>query len=99
MKPEAVTTAVSLSDSLDIPLIDFSAFQSIDQSTKKSTAQAVLHGFRTAGFIYIKNHGIPQTAVENTFAESAKFFARPREEKDNLAWTTPEVWLIESFDS
>lgn len=91
MKPQAVTTAVSLSDSLDIPLIDFSAFRSNDQSTKTTTAQAVLHGFQTAGFIYLKNHGIPQTAVDNTFAESAKFFKRPRKEKDALAWTTPEV--------
>lgn len=91
MKPEAVSTAVSLSDSLDIPLIDFSAFKSNDETTKTTTAQAVLHGFETAGFIYIKNHGLPQSVVDSTFAESAKFFQRSRAEKDALAWTTPEV--------
>lgn len=90
MKPEAVTTAVS-QDSLEIPLIDFSAFLTGDQATKKSTAQAILAGFQNAGFIYLKNHGIPQPVVKSTFDESAKFFARPREEKDKLAWTTPEV--------
>lgn len=92
MKPEVVSTAVS-EDNLEIPLIDFSAFLSDDQSTKKGTAQALLSGFQNAGFIYLKNHGIAQAVVENTFIESAKFFARSREEKDRLAWTTPEVDL------
>lgn len=90
MKPEAVTTAVS-EDNLEIPLIDFSAFLTEDQATKKSTAQAILAGFQNAGFIYLKNHGIPPNVVQKTFGESAKFFARPREEKDQLAWTTPEA--------
>lgn len=90
MKPEAVSTAVSV-DNLEIPLIDFSAFLSDDPATKKSTAQALLAGFQNAGFIYLRNHGIPQSVIENTFAESAKFFGRSREEKDRLAWTTPEV--------
>lgn len=90
MKPEAVTTAVS-EDNLEIPLIDFSAFLTEDQATKKSTAQAILSGFQNAGFIYLKNHGIPSNVVQTTFDESAKFFARPREEKDQLAWTTPEA--------
>lgn len=91
MGPEPVATAVSLAKNLDIPLIDFSAFKSPDSSTRITTAQAILHGFQTAGFIYLRNHGLPQEIVDNTFAESAKFFSRPREEKDALAWTTPEV--------
>lgn len=90
MKPQAVSTAVSEA-SLEIPLIDFSAFLSGDVSTKKTTAQAILAGFQNAGFIYLKNHGIPSSVVEKTFAESAQFFKRSRAEKDALAWTTPEV--------
>lgn len=34
---------------------------------------------------------MPEDVLERTFAESAKFFKRPRGEKDALAWTTPEV--------
>ncbi|CAK3937756.1 related to gibberellin 20-oxidase [Lecanosticta acicola] len=90
MKSEAVATAVS-EDNLEIPLINFSAFLSDDQATKKSTAQAILAGFQNAGFIYLKNHGIRDSVVKQTFEESAKFFERPREEKDKLAWTTPEA--------
>lgn len=90
MKPQAVSTAVSEAN-LEIPLIDFSAFLEGDALTKKSTAQAILAGFKNAGFIYLSNHGVPQDMLEKTFQESAKFFDRPRAEKDALAWTTPEV--------
>lgn len=90
MRPEAVSSAVS-SDNLEIPLIDFDSFISGDEATRKSTAQAILSGFQNAGFIYLENHPIPKSAVERTFAESAKFFRRPRQQKDSLAWTTPEA--------
>ena len=38
------------------------------------------------GFIYLKNHGIPRDTVALVFEESGKFFARPQDEKDSLAW-------------
>lgn len=93
MKPHAVSTAVSEAN-LEIPLIDFSAFLTGDAATKKSTAQAILAGFQTAGFVYLSKHGVPEDVLERTFAESAKFFKRPRGEKDALAWTTPEVSFV-----
>lgn len=40
---------------------------------------------------------MPEDVLERTFAESAKFFKRPRGEKDALAWTTPEVSLFIFF--
>jgi isopenicillin N synthase-like dioxygenase len=67
-------------------LIDFSVFLSGDASAKKQTADAVLKGFQNAGFVYLKNHGIPPSTVSNIFSHSAKFFARPKEQKDALAW-------------
>lgn len=91
MQPSAVTTAVD-SDSLTIPLIDFSAFLSNpDPQTKKSTADAIVSGFRDAGFIYLRNHGLPAPFVADTFAQSASFFKRPAAQKEQLAWTTPEA--------
>lgn len=90
MMPQAVKSAVS-SDSLEIPLIDFQAFLSGDERTKRSTAQAILNGFQLAGFIYLKNHGIPKEKVQTTFRESAKFFTRPETQKLDLGWTTPQA--------
>ncbi|KAK1057751.1 hypothetical protein LTR12_012854 [Friedmanniomyces endolithicus] len=90
MKPAAISSAVS-SDNLEIPLIDFSAFVSGDAPTRRTTARAILEGFQTAGFIYLRNHGIPRADVQATFAESAKFFKRPQTQKELMCWTTPEA--------
>ncbi|KAK0934916.1 hypothetical protein LTR29_013485 [Friedmanniomyces endolithicus] len=90
MKPSAISSAVS-SDNLEIPLIDFSAFVSGDAPTRRTTAQAILEGFQAAGFIYLRNHGIPKSDVQATFAESQKFFKRPQAQKELLCWTTPEA--------
>lgn len=90
MKCEAVSSAVS-SDGLEIPLIDFSAYTAGDEATRRTTAQAIVTGFQQAGFIYLKNHGVPKSDVDTTFAESAKFFKRPTAQKESMAWTTPEA--------
>ncbi|EMC97924.1 hypothetical protein BAUCODRAFT_573968 [Baudoinia panamericana UAMH 10762] len=90
MRPEAVSNAVS-SDDLDIPLIDFASFTNGDAATRRTTAQAILSGFQTAGFIYLRNHGVPKADVETAFAESARFFKRSPTQKEALNWTTPEA--------
>ncbi|KAK4963495.1 hypothetical protein LTR10_001124 [Elasticomyces elasticus] len=90
MAEAAVSSAVS-SKSLEIPLIDFSSFVSGDEVTRRTTAQAILRGFQSAGFIYLRNHGILRDHIQTTFVESAKFFRRPQAVKDKLCWTTPEA--------
>ncbi|KAG6019052.1 hypothetical protein E4U41_003430 [Claviceps citrina] len=76
---------------LVIPLIDFSKFLSGTPQERQSTADEILHGFQTAGFIYLKNHPIPADVVERTFAQSARFFALDDEAKLKLRWTTAEA--------
>ncbi|KAJ4329912.1 hypothetical protein N0V87_010456 [Didymella glomerata] len=80
------STQAVAQDDLVIPLIDFGAFLSGNPATKKATAEAVLEGFQNAGFIYLKNHGISPSIVSNAFSHSAKFFARPQDQKDAMAW-------------
>lgn len=87
----SITTAVS-HDSLHIPLIDFSTFLSAtNPQDKLAVARAILDGFQNAGFIYLRNHGIPKPVIQKTFQESAEFFKRPLSQKDALAWTTAEA--------
>jgi isopenicillin N synthase-like dioxygenase len=71
-------------------LIDFSKFLGDSASIKLSTAQSISHAFKTSGFLYLQNHGIPSETMAKVFAKSAEFFKRPQEEKDGLSWTTPE---------
>ncbi|KAG5974963.1 hypothetical protein E4U55_007927 [Claviceps digitariae] len=78
-------------EGLVIPLIDFSKFLNGTPQERQSTAREILHGFQTAGFIYLKNHVIPAHVVQRTFTRSAAFFALDDETKRKFAWTTPEA--------
>lgn len=58
---------------------------------KTATAKQVSNAFQSSGFLYLQNHGIPKETVAEAFAHSAKFFHRPQQQKDELAWTTPDA--------
>jgi isopenicillin N synthase-like dioxygenase len=73
-----------------IPIIDFSAFLSGNETSKQQTANEILEGFTSSGFIYLSNTSIPPETVSNVFKWSKKFFDLPQEEKLKLAWETPE---------
>ncbi|KZZ97623.1 Oxoglutarate/iron-dependent oxygenase [Moelleriella libera RCEF 2490] len=74
----------------DRQLIDFSEFlHPSSPHGRRATADAILHGFQTAGFVYLKNHPIPAATLQTAFARSADFFALPDEAKRALAWDSP----------
>lgn len=70
-------------------LIDFSKFLHGSSTERTEAADAILHGFKTAGFIYLKNHPIPPTTVRAVFARSANFFAQSLDDKLALSLTDP----------
>ncbi|KAF7542680.1 hypothetical protein G7Z17_g11368 [Cylindrodendrum hubeiense] len=78
-------------EGLLIPLIDFSLFLSGKPSERNETAKAILHGFQTAGFIYLKNHSVPLDDLKHAFSTSARFFDQSLDDKLALGWTTPEA--------
>ncbi|KAF5586490.1 gibberellin 20-oxidase [Fusarium subglutinans] len=78
-------------EGLSIPLIDFSRFLSGTPVERNETANAILDGFKTAGFIYLKNHPILPKDLQHAFDLSARFFNEPLEKKMEVAWTTPEA--------
>ncbi|KAJ9205596.1 hypothetical protein DTO271D3_2473 [Paecilomyces variotii] len=77
-------------DDLVIPLIDFEPFRAGRPAEKHAVAISILNAFKSSGFLYLKNHGIPPSVVSKVFGDSARFFARPQEQKDSLGWTTPQ---------
>ncbi|KAJ3122372.1 hypothetical protein HK100_012025 [Physocladia obscura] len=68
-----------------IPLIDFDAFTSrantATSQEKQAIAQDLVYAFRTAGFVYLRNHGVPDSDVARMFKASAAFFALRQAEK------------------
>ncbi|ODA79981.1 hypothetical protein RJ55_02939 [Drechmeria coniospora] len=75
-------------EGLVIPLIDYAKFVDGTPSERAATADSILKGFQTAGFIYLKNHSIPADVLAHTFARSADFFDQPLDDKLKLGWTT-----------
>ena len=50
-----------------------------------ATVIAIGTACRDVGFIYIKNHGIPQKLIINMLTAAREFFARPMKDKKNVA--------------
>ncbi|KAL3472996.1 hypothetical protein BJX99DRAFT_234540 [Aspergillus californicus] len=78
-------------DGLVIPIIDFAPFLNGTPADKHAVAMSVVEAFKTSGFLYLKDHGIPPSVTLRVFKESARFFSRTTEQKDSLGWTTPQA--------
>jgi isopenicillin N synthase-like dioxygenase len=85
LDPGLVAARVSLSA---IPVIDLAPFLHGDAASRAAVARQIGEACRNIGFFYIINHGVPESLIANTFAESARFFAQPTEEKAKIAIET-----------
>jgi len=53
---------------VQIPLIDFSKFRkAASPAEKRQVSDELVQGFKDVGFIYLKNHGIPESDIANVF--------------------------------
>ncbi|MEO0488097.1 MAG: 2-oxoglutarate and iron-dependent oxygenase domain-containing protein [Cyanobacteria bacterium J06659_2] len=78
----AIETAVNL------PVIDFTPFLGNDPAGQQTVAQAIYHACHEVGFMYLKNHGVPQFKIDQALAQSRRFFALPSAQKQQIAWST-----------
>lgn len=78
---------MTVETAVDIPVIDFSPFLSDDPEGKQAVAQAIYRACHEVGFMYLKNHGIPQAAIAQAFEQTQQFFALPLAEKQAIAWS------------
>ncbi|KAL5343084.1 hypothetical protein BJX70DRAFT_354427 [Aspergillus crustosus] len=87
---QPVTETVS-KDGLVIPIVDFAPFLNGTPADKHAVAISIVSAFKSSGFLYLKDHGIPPSVTTRVFKSSASFFARPQPQKDSLGWTTPQA--------
>ncbi len=73
--------AVSVTE--QIPIVDVAPFRCGTRAGKDLVARAIRSAAEDNGFLYIKNHGVPQEAIDAAFAASKRFFTLP--EADKLA--------------
>ena len=73
---------------IDIPVINFAPFLEGDPKDKQAVAQAIYRACHDVGFMYLKNHGVPQNKVDQAFEQSRQFFGLPLEKKQQIAWSS-----------
>jgi isopenicillin N synthase-like dioxygenase len=66
---------LSLSDG--IPLIDFAPFLVGDAAARQRVADEIAAACETIGFLYLKNHGVPEAKIATIFEAARFFFALP----------------------
>ncbi|XP_078356702.1 uncharacterized protein LOC144641550 [Oculina patagonica] len=85
-----------------IPVVDFSAMSlknkhALNENDEaiKDLADQIYQAFSTIGFVYLKNHGIPQEVIDSGFEVYDKFFSLSADVKKKYAkkdGKTPNGW-------
>ncbi|THH27604.1 hypothetical protein EUX98_g6588 [Antrodiella citrinella] len=55
-----------------------------DAASRRALADAVRDACIHVGFLYVKNHGIPEPVIDNALAASKRFFSLPNEQKAEI---------------
>ncbi|PFH61279.1 hypothetical protein XA68_17792 [Ophiocordyceps unilateralis] len=79
-----------------IPIIDLLPFETGNAREVAECANKLFNAFKTVGFAYIKNHGVPQEQVDEAFSWSRKFFALPDKVKEKVPHP-PEGWYHRGY--
>ena len=58
----------------DIPVISFAPFLSGSRDDQKAVAKQIYNAFTDIGFVYLKDHGIPQSEVDAAFREVSECY-------------------------
>ncbi|KAF1813539.1 flavonol synthase/flavanone 3-hydroxylase [Eremomyces bilateralis CBS 781.70] len=68
-----------------VPIIDFGPFLTGSIGDRKRTASEVDEALRTIGCFNLRNHGIPQSQVDECFSWSRQLFSLSQHEKETLS--------------
>ena len=68
-----------------LPVLDLGSFLDGEYGARDRLGEAIAQACLDTGFFYITNHGVPQSLIDDTFAQSRRFHALPLEVKQTLA--------------
>jgi len=66
---------------VNIPLLDLADFKSGTEEQRKKFSQDLGKAFNATGFVTVKNHGLSQQLMDNTYKEVKKVFALSDDQK------------------
>lgn len=79
--PPTMARQAPQSSASPIPIVDFSPFPHGPLEAKQQAAHLIDSAFRSLGFVYLSNHGIPPEKVSSCFTHSKAFFSLPSSTK------------------
>lgn len=86
-------TANGKTSPFKIPVVDFSSWNdSKDKEARLRVAQEIVDASKKVGFVYIINHALPESLLDEAFDWSKRFFAQSLEEK--MKAPHPEGWAV-----
>ncbi|KFX86807.1 hypothetical protein V490_08827 [Pseudogymnoascus sp. VKM F-3557] len=101
-----ISTTTNGWSAANLPVIDFSKLEGYKNSAGTTTAQEssvekrrLFQALKDVGFVYLKNYGIDESAVQMIFAHASRFFSQPVSEKEKIetgeskffhGWFSPE---------
>lgn len=68
-----------------IPIIDLSLFNNNDIESKQKIVNQIYQACHEIGFIYVKNHNLPNNLINQVFDYSEYLFNQPLEVKQKTA--------------
>lgn len=85
--------SVKAATTMEIPMVDFAPWkQAHDKQGRQKVAQEVVDACKRVGFVYITNHCVPESVLDEAFDWSRRFFELPMEEKSKAPH--PEGWAV-----
>ena len=64
-----------------LPLLDVAPYLAGEAGALGRLGAELCWAFENVGFYYLRGHGIPQSLIDATFAQAARFHALPMDEK------------------
>ena len=68
----------------EVPQIDLGPMVGEGRQARRRVGAAVRGACTDVGFFYIRNHGVPQATIDETFRQTARFFALPEHAKRRI---------------
>lgn len=62
-----------------LPVVDLTPLLSSDTKARRRIVAEIGAAFETSGFFYVRNHGVPQTAIDAALLASRLFFDLPEQ--------------------
>ncbi|HVY14463.1 MAG TPA: 2-oxoglutarate and iron-dependent oxygenase domain-containing protein [Rhodopila sp.] len=77
-----------------IPILDLAPYLAGKPGADHALAEQLRWASENIGFYFITNHGVPQSLIDQTFVETARFHAQPMEEKMKLLINKDQIGYL-----